>query len=66
VLSLGPALSEYQILKPGGKSVCEHANRKVGFNVAQQELEALLFKRQAEKKKREPPDHPSSAERRIR
>ena len=46
----GLDLAEYQILKPGGKAVREHASRKVGFNVAQQELEQLILKRQAVKK----------------
>lgn len=39
-------LSEYQILKPGGKAVCEHTSRKEGFNIAQKELEALILARQ--------------------
>ncbi len=43
-------LAEYQILKPGGKAVTQHASRKVGFNQAQKELEALVLKRQAVKK----------------
>jgi hypothetical protein len=28
-----------QVLKPGGKAVCKHKKWKVGFNVAQAELE---------------------------
>ncbi|MEI8021971.1 MAG: toll/interleukin-1 receptor domain-containing protein, partial [Schlesneria sp.] len=43
-------LAEYQILKPGGKSVCEHKNRKTGFNVAQKELEELFVNRQMAKR----------------
>ncbi|MDQ3774149.1 MAG: toll/interleukin-1 receptor domain-containing protein [Pseudomonadota bacterium] len=47
---LGLDLAEYQVLKPGGKAVCEHASRKAGFNVAQKELEQLILNRQAVKK----------------
>ena len=51
-ISLGELdLAECQILKPGGKAVSQHANRKAGFNAAQKELEALILKRQAVKKK---------------
>ena len=46
----GLDLAEYQILKPGGKAVCQHASRKVGFNQAQKELEPLLLQRQELKK----------------
>ena len=53
----GLDLAEYQILKPGGKAVCQYASRKAGFNQAQKELEPLLLKRQELKKlkKREDP-----------
>ncbi|MEC5213847.1 hypothetical protein RCH06_002402, partial [Polaromonas sp. CG_9.5] len=53
----GLDLAEYQILKPGGKAVCQHASRKAGFNQAQKELEPLLLQRQELKKlkKREDP-----------
>jgi hypothetical protein len=46
----GLDLADYQILKPGGKAVSKHKNRKEGFNQAQKELEQLILKRQAEKK----------------
>ncbi len=46
----GLDLSEYQILKPGGKAVCSHTSRKRGFNLAQAELERILIRRQGEKK----------------
>jgi small GTP-binding protein len=42
----GLDLAEYQILKPGGKAVSEHASKKAGFDKAQAELEKLLAKRQ--------------------
>lgn len=46
----GLDLAEYQVLKPGGKAVYEHASRRAGFNVAQKELEQLILNRQAVKK----------------
>ena len=39
-------LAEYQILKPGGKAVSQHASRKAGFDLAQTELEKLIHSRQ--------------------
>ena len=39
-------LSQYQILRPGGKAVCQHKSLKHGFNVAQKELEKLIRNRQ--------------------
>ena len=48
----GLDLAEYQILKPGGKAVCQHASRKAGFDVAQKELEKLL----AGRPRRKPPE----------
>ena len=36
----------YQLLIPGGKAVSRHKNRREGFNVAQKELEQLIFSRQ--------------------
>jgi hypothetical protein len=50
----GLDLAEYQLLKPGGKPVCKHASQKAGFDAAQKELEELLARRQAAKKKEEP------------
>ncbi len=51
----GLDLAEYQILKPGGKAVCQHASRKEGFNVAQKELEKLIEARPRRKSpEREP------------
>ena len=44
-------LAAYQIMKPGGKAVCKHPSRKVGFTEAQKELEALIKKRQKNRKK---------------
>lgn len=48
----GLELAGYQILKPGGKAVSEHASKKAGFNVAQKELEELILRRQEVKKAR--------------
>ena len=39
-------LAEYQILKPGGKAVSQHASRRAGFDLAQTELEKLIHSRQ--------------------
>lgn len=39
-------LAEYQILKPGGKAVSQHASRRAGFNLAQAELEKIVQGRQ--------------------
>jgi len=46
----GLDLADYQILKPGDKPVCKHSSRKAGFNEAQKELEAIIQKRQPQKK----------------
>ena len=46
----GLDLAEYQVLRPGGKAVSQHASRKDGFNVAQKELEVLLTRWQQTKK----------------
>ena len=54
----GLDLAEYQVLKPGGKAVYEHASRKAGFNVAQKELAQLILKRQAVKKAQKRDDPP--------
>ena len=43
----GLDLGEYQILKPGGRSVSQHPSRRQGFDEAQKELEALIRSRQA-------------------
>jgi len=45
-------LTEYKILKPGGKAICKHLSLKAGFNQAQTELEQLVLERQAEEKNR--------------
>lgn len=45
-------LAEYQVLKPGGKAVTQHASRKAGFDLAQKELENLLATRQTAKKEK--------------
>jgi hypothetical protein len=42
----GLDLSQYQVLRPGGKAVSRHKSRKEGFNAVQKELEILLKKRQ--------------------
>ena len=53
----GLDLAEYQILKPGGRSVSKHPiSRKEGFNEAQKELEKLILNRQAEKKVQRRPE----------
>lgn len=46
----GLNVSEYQIMKPGGKPVSKHSSRKAGFNQAQKELEELIRKRQPKKR----------------
>jgi hypothetical protein len=51
-----PGLDAYQILKPGGKAVSKHPNRKVGFDQAQKELEKLLRKRQPKNQTRQNKD----------
>lgn len=48
----GLDLAEYQILKPGGKAVCQHKSRKDGFNQAQKQLEQLILKLQETEKER--------------
>ena len=50
-------LSQYQILKPGGKAICQHKSRKEGFNVAQKDLEKLILKLQDEKRRSGPKLH---------
>jgi len=42
----GMDLTQYHVLKPGGKPVSAYPSKKDGFNVAQKELEALLLKHQ--------------------
>ena len=41
----GLDLAEYQILKPSGKAVTQHVNRRAGFDRAQAELEYLFKNR---------------------
>lgn len=50
-------LSQYQILKPGGKAICQHRSRKEGFNVAQKELEQVILNLQEEKRRSGPKPH---------
>lgn len=45
-------LSQYQILKPGGKAVSLHKNTKAGLDAAQKEIEKLILTQQ--ENKREP------------
>ncbi len=45
----GLNLEEYVLIRPGGKAVSKHSSRKEGFNVAQNELEEFIIKRQASK-----------------
>ena len=47
---LGLDLAQYQILKPGGKAVTQHASVKAGFDVAQKELEMLILAEQENRK----------------
>jgi hypothetical protein len=47
-------LAEYQLLKPGGKAICQYNNQRAGFNQAQKELEKLIASRQAKLKRRTP------------
>ena len=41
--------ARYQIIKPGGKAVCRHKNRREGFNRAQEEMEKQIRKLQAKR-----------------
>ena len=50
-------LSQYQILKPGGKAISQYKSRKEGFNVAQKELEQWILKLQDEKRRSGPKLH---------
>ena len=58
----GLDLAEYQILKPGGKAVSQHASRKAGFDQAQAQLEKILQDQQqvtrqrVQQRQREEPD----------
>ncbi len=54
----GLDIAAFQILKPGGKAVSQHVNRKAGFTQAQRELEELIRKRMKEKQAEEPERHP--------
>ena len=47
-------LAAYQIMRPGGRAISQHKNRKEGFIQAQKELEALIKKRQQTLKKEAP------------
>ncbi len=51
-------LAEYQILKPGGKAVSQHASRRAGFDLAQAELEKIVLGRQKlkQQRRRDEPD----------
>lgn len=48
----GLDLAAFQIIKPGGKAVCQHRSRKAGFTVAQKEMEDALWKLQEKRKQR--------------
>ncbi len=48
----GLDLAQFQVLKPGGKAVNKHASRREGFNVAQRELEEIIKRRPAPRRRR--------------
>ena len=52
----GLDLAAYQIMRPAGKAISQHKNRKEGFSQAQKELEALIKKRQETRKKEARPE----------
>ncbi|MFO1040731.1 MAG: COR domain-containing protein [Planctomycetaceae bacterium] len=54
-------LSQYQILKPGGKAISQYKSRREGFDVAQKELEQWILKLQEEKRRSGPTLHDKTA-----